>query len=194
MISEATAISNFSSREYAPDFFLIFKVICRSARSLRSRQRFQNIFFGSILSSFPKYMWLSISDAKRLFAAATAWMSPVKWRLISSIGITCAYPPPAAPPFIPIEGPRDGSRSAKTAFFPILFKACARPIEVVVFPSPAGVGVIAVTKISFPFGLFLIFSQSSGFSLALESPYNSKSRSVMPIFFAISRIGFILDF
>ena len=36
--------------------------------------------------------------ASRLFAAVIACMSPVKWRLNSSIGITWEYPPPAAPP------------------------------------------------------------------------------------------------
>ncbi len=35
-------------------------------------------------------------------------------------------------------------------FLPILRSPCARPIEVVVFPSPAGVGVIAETRISLP--------------------------------------------
>ena len=43
-------------------------------------------------------------------------------------------------------------------FFPILFNPSFSPTDVVVFPSPAGVGVIAVTKISFP--SFLLFSPS----------------------------------
>jgi hypothetical protein len=33
---------------------------------------------------------------------------------------------------------------------PILFSASASPTEVVVLPSPAGVGLIAVTRISLP--------------------------------------------
>ena len=60
-------------------------------------------------------------------------------------------PPPAAPPFIPKEGPKLGSLKQTIDFFPILFKASFSPTDVVVFPSPAGVGVIAVTNISFPF-------------------------------------------
>ena len=78
-----------------------------------------------------------------------------------SIGSTCEYPPPVAPPFIPKTGPNDGSRTQITAFFPKLFNASARPIVVVVFPSPAGVGLIAVINISFPCWLgFLIFLAS----------------------------------
>ena len=67
---------------------------------------------------------------------------------MSSIGTTCAYPPPAAPPFIPKTGPRDGSRRAISAFLPMWRSASPKPTVVVVFPSPAGVGLIAVTKIS----------------------------------------------
>ena len=44
-------------------------------------------------------------------------------------------------------------------FFPTLFKPSDRPTETVVYPSPAGVGVIAVTKISFPSFLLLSFSR-----------------------------------
>ena len=39
-----------------------------------------------------------------------------------------------------------------TAFLPILFRPSPRPTVVVVLPSPAGVGVIAVTRISLPSG------------------------------------------
>ena len=48
---------------------------------------------------------VSIAAASRLLAAVIAWMSPVRWRLNSSIGTTCAYPPPAAPPLMPKVGP-----------------------------------------------------------------------------------------
>ena len=48
-----------------------------------------------------------------------ACISPVKCKLISSIGNTWAYPPPAAPPFTPITGPKEGSRKAIIAFLPI---------------------------------------------------------------------------
>src|SRR5256886_8633196 len=68
-----------------------------------------------------------------------AWKSPVKCRLMSSIGTTWAYPPPAAPPFTPKTGPSDGSRMQSAAFFPIFRSACVTPTVTVDFPSPAGV-------------------------------------------------------
>ena len=96
--------------------------------------------------------------ASRLLAAPMACMSPVKCRLMSSIGTTCAYPPPAAPPFTPNTGPRDGSRSATITFLPIFLIPSASPTVVVVFPSPAGVGEMAVTRMSFPSFLSVSFS------------------------------------
>ena len=65
---------------------------------------------GSMPSSLPCRRCESSIAASRLFAAPIAWMSPVKWRLISSIGTICARPPPAAPPLAPKTGPSDGSR------------------------------------------------------------------------------------
>src|SRR6266853_1884886 len=79
----------------------------------------------------------------RLCALAMAWKSPVKWRLMSSIGTTWAYPPPAAPPFTPKTGPSDGSRMQSAAFFPSFRSACVTPTVTVDFPSPAGVGLRA---------------------------------------------------
>lgn len=38
--------------------------------------------------------------------------------VIFTIGSTCAYPPPAAPPFIPKQGPKEGSRKATITFLP----------------------------------------------------------------------------
>tara|TARA_B100000242_G_scaffold84946_1_gene56697 strand:+ start:3662 stop:3907 length:246 start_codon:yes stop_codon:yes gene_type:complete len=81
----------------------------------------------------------------------------VKCKFICSIGTTCEYPPPAAPPFIPNEGPRLGSLKHTIDFLPILFNPSDNPTDVVVFPSPAGVGEIAVTKINFPSFFFLIY-------------------------------------
>ena len=57
--------------------------------------------------------------AKRLLADVMAWKSPVKCRLRSSIGTACAYPPPAAPPFMPKHGPSDGSLNAAIALTPL---------------------------------------------------------------------------
>src|SRR3989442_9054998 len=82
---------------------------------------------------------------RRLCALVAAWKSPVKCRLMSSIGTTCAYPPPAAPPFTPKTGPSDGSRMARIAFFPSFRSACVTPTVTVDLPSPAGVGKSTVT-------------------------------------------------
>ena len=98
-------------------------------------------------------MWLSSTAESKLWAAVIAWKSPVKWRLMSSIGTTCACPPPAAPPFTPKHGPSDGSRSATIERWPSWRNASPSPTVVVDFPSPAGVGVIAVTRTSLPSAL-----------------------------------------
>ena len=62
----------------------------RSARSFMSTTRFQTIRRGSMPSSLPWWMWLSNIAASRLWANSMAWKSPVKWRLMSSIGTTWA--------------------------------------------------------------------------------------------------------
>ena len=59
---------------------------------------------------------------------------------------------PAAPPLRPKQGPRLGSRRHIVVCFPIRLRASPRPTVVVVLPSPAGVGVFAVTKMSLPSG------------------------------------------
>ncbi len=71
---------------------------------------------------------------------------------MSVIGTTWAQPPPAAPPFMPNTGPIDGSRRQAIELRPSPANASASPTVVVVFPSPAGVGDIAVIKISLPSG------------------------------------------
>ena len=58
----------------------------RRERSLTSTQRCQVTWRGSMRSSLPCWMWLSTMAASVLFAAETAWKSPVKCRLISSMG------------------------------------------------------------------------------------------------------------
>ena len=82
-----------------------------------------------------------------LCAEVMAWKSPVKCKLIFSMGSTCAYPPPAAPPFMPKHGPSEGSRRAQKALRPMRFSPKASPIDTVVLPMPALVGVMAVTNI-----------------------------------------------
>ena len=87
---------------------------------------------------------------------------------MSSAGTTIDLPPPVAPPFTPKVGPSDGSRSARQTFFPIFERPWAKPIDVVVLPSPAEVGVTAETRISFPRGAFA--SNASRRIFALSSP------------------------
>src|SRR5665811_1235862 len=78
--------------------------------------------------------------------------------------------PPAAPPFTPKQGPKEGSLKATTAFLPILLSPMARPTLIVVFPSPAGVGFIAVTKINLPSFLAFSFSKTLRETFALYLP------------------------
>ena len=122
----------------------------RSARSFMSIVRGQVMRRGSMPSALPCCRWLSSIAASSACALEIAWKSPVKWRLMSSIGTTCAYPPPAAPPFTPNTGPRLGSRMQSATFLPMRRSACARPTDTVLFPSPAGVGFVAVTTTSRP--------------------------------------------
>ena len=151
MTSLAAVMSKPDSRgtpcEWPPRPMTMF----RRARSFMSRARFQRMRVGS-RSMSPKWSRLSIAAASRLCAAVIAWKSPVNWRLIVFDGSTRLAPPPVAPPLRPKTGPIDGCRSARAAFWPIRRSPWARPIDVVVFPSPAGVGVMAETRISLPRG------------------------------------------
>src|SRR5699024_11567875 len=61
-----------------------------------------------------------------------------------------AWPPPVAPPLMPMIGPSAGSRNATIVRWPCRVNASARPTVVVDFPSPAGVGDIAETSTSRP--------------------------------------------
>ena len=164
----------------------------RRARSLMSTTRFQIMRLWSMPSWLPWWIWLSIKAAKVLLAAVKACMSPVKWRLMSSIGTTWEYPPPVAPPFMPITGPSDGSRKAIIVFLFLSCIASANPTVTVDLPSPAGVGLIAVTKTSLR--LVGSWSLSGNEIFALYLPYWSISSSVRPARFATSPIGSIVHF
>jgi len=89
---------------------------------------------------------------------------------------------------MPKQGPRDGSLNAMRDFFPSFAMASPRPTVTVVFPSPAGVGLMAVTSISFPSSLSETFLISSLESFALYFPYISMSSSAIPIDAATSLI------
>src|ERR671931_1766835 len=161
----------------------------RSARSFMSTQRRQLIVSGSIPSSLPCSRCASSIAASRLFAAPIAWMSPVKWRFMSSIGTTCAKPPPVAPPLIPNTGPSEASRTHSTELRPIAPRPCVSETEVVVLPSPAFVGVIAVTQTSFASGRSASRSRTERFTLPLKRPYWSSSSGSSPAAAAISAMG-----
>ena len=92
-------------------------------------------------------------------------MSPVRPMENSVIGIKRALPPPAAVPLTFMVGPPEGCRRAPPTFLPLFPNPSIKPIDVVLFPSPSGVGVMAVTSIYFPFGRCcrrsMIFMKSS---------------------------------
>ena len=67
-----------------------------------------------------------------------------------------------------------------TAFLPMWLSASPRPTVVVVFPSPAGVGLMAVTNTSLPSGRSASDSTKGKASLALWCPYGMTCSSAMP--------------
>src|SRR6516225_3132422 len=105
---------------------------------------------------------------------------------MSAIGMTCEYPPPAAPPFTPNTGPRLGSRMQRIELTFSRRSACVRPTETVLFPSPAGVGLMAVTSTSRPRPFCCVMAIGS---FALYLPYCSRSSGVSPMSRATSTIG-----
>ena len=159
----------------------------RRARSFMSRTRPHVIECGSMSSAFPCCRWLSTMAASRLWAAVTAWKSPVRCRFIASIGTTCASPAPAAPPLMPNTGPNEGCRSTAVAFSPARPSPSTRPIVVVVFPSPSGVGDTAVTTTYRPRGRSRPTASSS--TLDAWRPKGSRSSGLNPSSSPISGIG-----
>lgn len=76
------------------------------------------------------------------------------------------FAPPGAPPFIPKTGPSEDSRQVMIDRLPMRSSLCISPLRVIVFPSPDTVGVIAVTRISFPGALNLPCTPSNGSRLS----------------------------
>ena len=118
----------------------------------------------------------------RLWAFMMSLMSPVRPRENSVMGIRRELPPPAAVPLTFMVGPPDGCLRAPPTFTPRLPRPSIRPQDVVLLPSPRGVGVMAVTSIYFPSGLFfnlsLILRKSSLASLPMGSISSFSSPSL----------------
>ena len=90
MISLPGTMTNRSSRTGPALMPPRLMTIERSARSFMSMVRGQVMRRGSMPSALPWCRWLSSIAESRLCAEVMAWKSPVKCRLISSIGTTCA--------------------------------------------------------------------------------------------------------
>src|SRR2546427_3341789 len=187
--SLAAVITNSSSRG-TPCFGPPRPVtMLRSWRSFMSRHRGNKTRVGSMFSSFPWKMCASRIAATKLFAAPTAWMSPVKCRLISSVGRTWARLPPVAPPSVPKTGPTDGPATATMPFFPRRLSAWPSPTVVRVLPSPYRVGVVPVTRTNFPWRAFRAWSTAARRTFAMASLLRTRSSLPSPSSAATSRIG-----
>ena len=107
----------------------------------------------------------------RLWAFMMSLMSPVSPMENSVMGMSSEFPPPAAVPLTFMVGPPDGWRKQPPTFTLRFPRPSIRPQEVVLFPSPRGVGVMAVTSIYLPSGRSLrrsmIFKKSSLHSLPM---------------------------
>src|SRR4051794_26720175 len=90
---------------------------------------------------------------------------------------------------MPNTGPSEASRRHRATFFPRCPSPCVTETDVVVLPSPAFVGVIAVTLISFPSGRSARRSSTSSETFALYLPYGSISSGSRPAASAISVMG-----
>ena len=90
MTSEATVMSKPVSRTRPLAPAPRPMTISRKDRSFMSMTRRQAILRGSRPSGLPQYIELSIRAESRLCAEVMAWKSPVKWRLMSSMGTTWA--------------------------------------------------------------------------------------------------------
>ena len=69
---------------------------------------------------------------------------------MSIIGTTSEAPPPVAAALQPKTGPIERLAKRGRARTPMRASPCTRPMDVVVLPSPAGVGVMAETSTSLP--------------------------------------------
>src|SRR5512135_590768 len=132
----------------------------------------------------------------RLCAFMMSLMSPVSPSENSVIGINRELPPPAAVPLTFMVGPPEGCLSAPPTFTPRLPRPSIRPQDVVLLPSPRGVGVMAVTSMYLPSGLFLrrlmtlrksiLDRRPIGSISSFCSPSRSRQSSGVGMFFSAS--------
>ena len=118
----------------------------------------------------------------RLWAFMMSLMSPVRPSENSVMGMSRALPPPAAVPLTFMVGPPEGWRSAPPTFFPRFPRPSIRPTDVVLLPSPSGVGVMAVTSMYLPSGLSLRRSMILRKSSFARRPIGSISSLARPSF------------
>src|SRR4030042_561014 len=107
-------------------------------------------------------------------------ISPVRPRENSVMGMRRDLPPPAAVPFTFIVGPPEGWRRAPPTFTPRLPRPSIKPQEVVLLPSPRGVGVMAVTSMYLPSVLSLRRSMTLRKSILARRPMGSISSFCRP--------------
>ena len=101
-----------------------------------------------------------------------------------------AFPPPVPPPLMPKIGPSAGSRRFTTGLYPSFPRPSVKPMDVVVFPSPAGVGVMPVTTTSLPLGASGLIA--SRLIFALYRPNGMRCSWSKPSRSATALIGSIL--
>ena len=89
MTSDAAVMSNWLSSTIPPSFPPKPTTMRRSERSFMSTTLGHSILRESRLSALPKCMLLFMRAESRLWADVMACRSPVKCRLMSSIGSTC---------------------------------------------------------------------------------------------------------
>ncbi len=95
-------------------------------------------------------MWLSIIALSSECADVIAWKSPVKCRFISSIGTTLRVTAASGAALHAEVRPKRRFADTDSGVLADAVQPSPRPTVVVVLPSPAGVGLIAVTRISLP--------------------------------------------
>ena len=83
----------------------------------------------------------------------------------------------------------DGWRKATVARLPSFVRASPSPTDIVVLPSPSGVGVVAETRMYLALGVACNSSIAASSILATWRPYGTRCALEMPIRAAMSPSG-----